>query len=141
MRQKFNLITFGVRDFERSVKFYEGLGWKKSPASMDELALFHLGGMVLSLHPRKALADDATVDEKGSGFSGITISYNAISEKEVDEVMKMVEKLGAKIVKPAQKVYWGGYSGYFSDPDGNLIEVAHNPFWPLDENFNIKLPE
>jgi predicted lactoylglutathione lyase len=141
MRQKFNLITFGVKDFKKSVEFYEGLGWKKSPASMDELALFPLGGMVLSLHPRKALAEDANVDEAGSGFSGLTISYNTTSEKEVDDVLKQVEKLGAKIIKPAQKVYWGGYSGYFKDLDGNLIEVAYNPFWELDENFNIKLPE
>src|SRR4051812_20091787 len=129
MRQKFNLITLGVRDFKRSLNFYEGLGWKKSPASMDEMALFPLGGIVLGLHPRKALAGDACVEEKGSGFSGITISYNATSEKEVDEVLKQVKKLGAEIIKPAQKVYWGGYSGYFRDPDGHLIEVAYNPYW------------
>jgi uncharacterized protein len=142
MRQKLNLITFGVRDFEKSVNFYErGLGWKKSSASMEELALFPLGGMVLALHPRKALAEDANVDEKGSGFSGLTISYNALSEKEVDEVLAQVETLGAKIIKPAQKVYWGGYSGYFKDLDGHLIEVAYNPFWELDENGNIKLPD
>lgn len=142
MRQKLNLITLGVNDFERSLNFYEkGLGWKKSSASMEELALFPLGGIVLALHPREDLAEDATVAVTGSGFSGITISYNAKSEREVDEVMKQVEKLGAKIVKPAQKVFWGGYSGYFSDLDGHLIEVAFNPFWELDENDNLKLPE
>ena len=142
MRQKLNLITFAVEDFEKSVKFYEnGLGWKKSSASVEELALFPLGGIVLALHPRKQLADDATISAAGSGFSGITISYNAKSEQEVDQVMKEVEKLGAKIIKPAQKVYWGGYSGYFKDLDGHLLEVAHNPFWELDENDNLKLPE
>jgi predicted lactoylglutathione lyase len=142
MRQKFNLITFGVRDFNKAVDFYEnGLGWKKSSASVEALALFPLGSMVLALHPRKALAEDAMVDEKGSGFSGITISYNAASENEVDEVLKQVEKLGAKIIKPAQKVYWGGYSGYFKDLDDHLIEVAYNPFWELDANGNIILPE
>ena len=141
MRQKLNLITFGVSDFEKSVAFYEkGLGWKKSSASMDEFALFPLGGMILALHPRKALADDATVSPTGSGFSGITISYNARSEDEVNEVLAKVKSVGATIVKPAQKVYWGGYSGYFKDPDGHLIEVAFNPFWELDENDNIKLP-
>ena len=140
MRQKFNLITFGVADFNRSVDFYEkGLGWKKSPASQDGLALFSLGGIVLSLHPREELAADATVSPVGSGFSGLTISYNATSEQEVDEVLKQVEKLGATIVKPAQKVYWGGYSGYFKDLDGHLIEVAFNPFWELDENGNLML--
>jgi catechol 2,3-dioxygenase-like lactoylglutathione lyase family enzyme len=141
MRQKLNLITLGVSDFERSVNFYEnGLGWKKSSASVEGLALFPLGGMVLALHPREALAEDAMADPKGSGFSGITISYNAKSEDEVNEVLEQVKSAGAKIIKPAQKVYWGGYSGYFADPDGHLIEVAHNPFWELDENDNIKLP-
>ena len=141
MRQKFNLITLGVNDFQKSLDFYEkGLGWKKSSASMADMALFSLGGIVLGLYPRKLLAEDATVNEKGTGFSGITISYNAKSEKEVDEVLKEVEKLGATIIKTAQKVFWGGYSGYFKDLDGHLIEVAHNPFWEFDENDNIKLP-
>ncbi|WP_276369577.1 VOC family protein [Chryseolinea sp. H1M3-3] len=140
MRQKLNLITLGVNDFGRSVAFFEGLGWKKSSASMDGLALFPLGGMVLALHPRQDLADDATINVEGSGFSGITISYNAKSEKEVDDVLQTVKELGATIIKPAQKVYWGGYSGYFKDLDGHLFEVAYNPFWPLDEHDNIVLP-
>ena len=140
MRQKFNLITFGVENFEKSLAFYEGLGWKKSSASMKELALFPLGGIVLALHPRKDLAEDATVSSAGSGFSGITISFNAKSEQEVDDVMSQVEKLGAKIIKPAQKAFWGGYSGYFKDLDGHLLEVAHNPFWDLDEHDNLNLP-
>jgi predicted lactoylglutathione lyase len=141
MRQKLNLITLGVNDFERSVAFFEkGLGWKKSSASVEELALFPLGGIVLALHPRKDLAADATVSPEGSGFSGITLSYNAKSEKEVDEVLEKVKRLGASVIKPAQKVYWGGYSGYFKDLDGHLFEVAHNPFWDLDEQDNLKLP-
>jgi len=141
MRQKLNLITLGVNDFERSVAFFEkGLGWKKSSASVEELALFTLGGIVLALHPRKDLAADATVSAEGSGFSGITLSYNAKSEKEVDEVLEKVKRLGASVIKPAQKVYWGGYSGYFKDFDGHLFEVAHNPFWELDEQDNLKLP-
>ena len=136
-----NLITLGVSDFEKSVNFYEqGLGWKKSPASVEGLALFPLGGIVLALHPRTALAEDVGVDPHSSGFSGLTLSYNARTENEVNEVMAKVKSLGATIVKPAQKVYWGGYSGYFNDLDGHLIEVAHNPFWELDENDNLKLP-
>jgi uncharacterized protein len=142
MRQKLNLITLGVTDFQKSLAFYEqGLGWKKSSASLDDLALFSLGGIVLGLYPRKLLADDATVDDKGNGFSGITISHNAKSETEVDEVLKQVEQLGATISKPAQKAFWGGYNGYFKDPDGHLIEVAYNPFWELDENDNVILPD
>ena len=141
MRQKLNLITLGVNDFSRSVNFFEkGLGWKKSNASVEGLALFPLGGIVLALHPRKDLADDARMPVEGSGFSGITLSYNAKSEQEVDNVMKEVETLGATIIKPAQTVYWGGYSGYFKDLDGHLFEVAHNPFWELDQNDNLILP-
>ncbi|MBP7737643.1 MAG: VOC family protein [Spirochaetes bacterium] len=140
MRQKLNLITLGVNDFERSLDFYEkGLGWKKSAASMDELALFPLGGITLALYPRRALAEDAMADDEKTGFSGITLSYNAKSEKEVDDVMREVSKLGATIVKPARKVFWGGYSGYFRDPDGHLFEVAHNPFWEFDDRDNLKL--
>ncbi|PWU03523.1 MAG: glyoxalase [Bacteroidetes bacterium] len=142
MKQKFHLITLGVADFQRALNFYEkGLGWKKSSASQDDIAFFELGGIVLSLYPRNLLAKDATVDEKGSGFAGLTISYNAETEQEVDEVLKEVEKLGATIVKPAQKVFWGGYSGYFKDLDGHLIEVAHNPYWGFDEKNSLVLPE
>jgi uncharacterized protein len=142
MRQKFNLITLGVDNFEKAIDFYErGLGWKKSSASQEDIAFFQLGGIVLGLYPRKLLAKDATVTEKGSGFSGITISYNAKSEQEVDEVLKEVEGLGATIIKPAQKVFWGGYSGYFKDLDGHLIEVAHNPFWSFDDDDNLILPD
>ncbi len=140
MRQKLNLITLGVRDVQKSIAFYEGLGWKKSAASMDDFALFPLGGIVLALYPRNLLADDATVGEKGEGFTGITFSYNTVSQEEVDSVLAEVQKMGATLVKPAQKVFWGGYSGYFKDPDGNLIEVAHNPFWKLDSNFDVTLP-
>lgn len=141
MRQKLNLITLGVQDFAKAVAFYEqGLGWKRSSASQDDLVLFPLGGIVLALYPRKLLADDATVQDTSAGFAGLTLSYNAKSEQEVNDVLKEVEKLGATIVKPAQKVFWGGFSGYFKDLDGHLIEVAYNPFWQLDQNDNLDLP-
>jgi len=141
MRQKLNLITLGVSDLEKSIEFFEkGLKWKRSSSSTDNLALFPLvGGMVLALYPRKLLAEDAMVEDNPTGFSGITISYNAKSEREVDEVMEEVENLGVKIVKPPQKVFWGGYSGYFEDPDGHLFEVAFNPLWEFDENDNLDI--
>ncbi len=139
MRQKLNLITLGVDGFEKSLNFYEKLGWKKSDKSVDDLALFPLGGITLALYPRQELAKDVTIAYEPSQFSGITISYNAKSEKEVDEVMEQVAKLGGTIIKPAQKVFWGGYSGYFRDLDGYLFEVAFNPFWEMDENDNLKL--
>lgn len=140
MRQKLSIITLGVADFQQSVDFYEkGLGWKKSDKSVDELALFPLGGMVLALHPLQDLAADTTLNYQRSEFYGLTIAYNAKSVQEVDEVMKTVAGLGATIVKPAQNVFWGGYSGYFKDLDGYVFEVAYNPFWPLDENDNLNL--
>lgn len=139
MRQKLNLITLGVLDLEKSVNFYEKLGWKKSKQSVDGLALFPLGGITLALHPRHELAADAAVEDKPTGFSGITLSLNAKSEEEVNAVLIEAEKAGAKIIKSAQKVYWGGYSGYFSDLDGHLFEVAFNPFWELDEQDNLRL--
>jgi catechol 2,3-dioxygenase-like lactoylglutathione lyase family enzyme len=140
MRQKLNLITLGVDDLERSLNFYEkGLGWKKSDKSVDDLALFPLGGITLALYPVKELAADVTLAYAPSRFAGITFSYNAKSESEVDEVLKQVEELGAVIIKPAQKVFWGGYSGYFKDLDGYIFEVAFNPFWEFDENDNLKL--
>ena len=139
MRQKLNLITLGVDDFDKSVDFYEKLGWVKSGKSLDDLALFPLGGIIMALHPRNELEKDTTLQYKPTPFSGLTISYNAKSEKEVDDVMQQVAELGATIVKRAQKVYWGGYSGYFKDLNGHLFEVAFNPFWELDENDDIQL--
>lgn len=140
MRQKFNLITLGVDDFQKSLNFYEnGLGWKKSEKSLDELALFDLGGIFLALHPRTELSKDTTLEYQSTSFSGLTISHNTRSEKEVDEIIGKVEQLGATIVRSAQKVYWGGYSAFFKDPDGYLFEVAYNPFWLLDENDNLVL--
>lgn len=141
MRQKLNLITLGVKDFERSLEFYQkGLGWQPSSASQDDVAFFPMNGVVLALYPRDKLAEDARVSAGGSGFSGITLAYNAKSQEEVDEVLQSVETLGATIIKKAEKVFWGGYSGYFADPDGHLWEVAWNPFWDFDEADNLVLP-
>jgi uncharacterized protein len=139
MRQKLTLITLGVADIPRATAFYEGLGWKKSSEGTDDLILFSLGGMLLSLYPRHLLAEDIGIPERGSGFSGITLAHNTVSEAEVDAVLAEAAKLGGTLVKPAQKVFWGGYSGYFRDLDGHLFEVAYNPFWPLDDQGNVNL--
>lgn len=138
MRQKLNLITLGVQDIRRSVKFYEeGLKWKRAKQSMDDLILYPLGGISLALYPVSALSEDVTIPFQSSDFSGLTFSLNTKSESEVDACMREAEMAGAVIVKNAQKVFWGGYSGYFKDPDGYLFEIAFNPFWELDENDNL----
>lgn len=140
MKQHLHLITLGVRDFEKSKKFYaDTLGWAPASASQDDVAFFQAGGVVLGVYPREKLAEDAITSPEGSGFSGITLAYNAQSEAEVDEIIGELKAKGVKIVKEPQKVFWGGYSSYFADPDDYHWEVAYNPFFPLDENGNLKL--
>lgn len=139
MQQKLHLITLGVENLAVSVRFYEGLGWRRSPKSGGDLVLFPLGGIALALYPRKLLAQDAAVANDRAGFSGIAVSLNMESEREVDAALDEARLLGARIAKPAQKTSWGGYSGYFQDPDGYLFEIAYNPFWDFDERGNLRL--
>jgi uncharacterized protein len=139
MNQHLHLITLGVRDFEKSKAFYvETLGWKIS-RPQEGIAFFQAGGVVLAIYPRKELAEDALTSPEGSGFAGFTLAYNAQSEAEVDEIIRDLKSKGVKIVKEPQKVFWGGYSSYFADPDGYHWEVAYNPFFVFDENGNLKL--
>jgi catechol 2,3-dioxygenase-like lactoylglutathione lyase family enzyme len=139
MNQHLHIITLGVSDLEVSKKFYtETLGWKIS-RPQEGVAFFQAGGVVLALFPRDELAADATVSAEGSGFDGFSLAYNAQSEAEVDEIIADLKSKGVKIVKEPQKVFWGGYSSYFVDPDDHLWEVAYNPFFPFDENGNMKL--
>ncbi len=130
MQPRISMITLGVRNMSRSVQFYEeGLGFPRME-SEPEVAFFTLNGSWLGLYGYDALADDATVPAEGSGFRGVTLAHNVFSEDEVDAVLVQAVTAGATLVKPGQKVFWGGYSGYFSDPDGHLWEVAYNPyFW------------
>lgn len=138
MQPRISMITLGVADLVTSIRFYEtGLGLPRMPlAEAADVAFFPLHGTWLGLYPRAALADDAAVSAAGQGFSGITLAHNLASREEVDEVLAQAVAAGARLVKPAQEVFWGGYSGYFADPDGHLWEVAWNPhFWvgPEDE--------
>ena len=140
MNQHLHIITLGVRDFKQSVEFYtKTLGWKPSSASNEGITFFQAGGAVVALFPREELAKDAVIVPEGSGFSGFTLAYNVQSEAEVDEMIADLKSKGVKIVKKPQKVFWGGYSSYFADPDDNRWEVAYNPFFPFDENGNLKL--
>jgi catechol 2,3-dioxygenase-like lactoylglutathione lyase family enzyme len=140
MNQHLHIVTLGVKDLETSRKFYaETLGWKPAGTSNDDIKFFQAGGVILALFPREELAKDAAVPSEGSGFAGFTLAYNAGSEAEVDETIADLKAKGVKILKEPQKVFWGGYSSYFADPDGNCWEVAYNPFFPFDENGNLKL--
>jgi hypothetical protein len=128
-----SIITLGVRDLKRSAAFYEGLGFAMSAKSDDDIVWFNTGGTVLGLYPWDAMAEDAGVSPEGSGFRGVTLAINLRSEKDVDEYVAKAIQLGAKMIKPPQKVFWGGYSSKFQDFDGHLWEVAYNPFTLVDE--------
>lgn len=136
MKPRISMITLGVLNLEKSVNFYEeGLGFPRMESS-PEVAFFSLNGTWLGLFGREALAEDAKVPPEGSGFESFTLAHNVQTEAEVDEVMAQAVRAGASVVKMPEKVFWGGYSGYFKDPDGHLWEVACNPhFWvgPEDE--------
>ncbi len=141
MEQRISIVTLGVADLVRSREFYERLGWRRSSASSDAIIFFQAGGLALALYPRAELAKDANVASEGHGFPGLTLAYNARTREEVDAVLGEAQKAGATLRKPAQEAFWGGYSGYFSDPDGFLWEVAWNPFFPIAENGALQLPE
>ncbi len=139
MEPRVSLVTLGVADVAKARAFYEALGFTASPASQDTVTFMDAGGVVLGLFGRDALAEDAHVADTGSGFSGVTLAHNVRSEAEVDATLEHAKACGARILKPAQKVFWGGYSGYFADPDGHLWEVAYNPFFPFDEAGRLDL--
>lgn len=133
MKPKISLITLGVYDLQRAIRFYrEGLGLPGHETDSDEVAFFKMEGAWLSLFPREALARDIGIaDEAPSGFSGITLAHNVASQEAVDQMLEQAVAAGAELIKPAEEVFWGGYSGYFRDPEGHYWEVAYNPFMDL----------
>ncbi|MGD9804212.1 MAG: VOC family protein [Hyphomicrobiaceae bacterium] len=137
---RLNLVTLGVHDMARARTFYEGLGFKTSPASQDGVTFFEAGGVILSLFGRSDLAADAAVTDTPTGFAAITLAWNVESEAAVDDVLTRAVNVGARITKPPQRAFWGGYTAYFSDFDGHLWEVAYNPFFPLDTEGRLTLP-
>lgn len=136
------LITLGVADVAKATAFYEALGFVKSKsASQEAVTFFKAGPVVLGLFGREALHEDAQAGDLWNGNGGIAVAQNVASEAEVDAVMATAEDSGARILKPASKTFWGGYNGYFADPDGNIWEIAFNPHWALDEEGRVQLPE
>ena len=141
MEQRLSIVTMGVSDLARSREFYERLGWRRSMAKVEGIVFFQTGGMALALFPRDELTKDANVAAQSQGFQGFSLAYNTRSREEVDAVLAEAKAAGAAILKPAQEAFWGGYSGYFADPDGFLWEVAWNPFFAISEEGAIRLPE
>lgn len=140
MQPHLSLVTLGVTDMPRARAFYEALGFSASRDSNAHVTFFSAGGVAFSLFGRAALAEDAHVSDSAPGFSGIALAHNVTSEADVDRVLAEAVAAGAQLLKPGQKVFWGGYAGYFADPDGHLWEVAHNPFWPMDDAGRVVLP-
>jgi len=137
---RINLVTLGVRDLVVAQAFYEALGYERSAASQEGVAFYQAGGVVLALFGRAALAVDAGIVDAPTGFAVISLAWNVESEAAVDRAMARAAACGARIVKPADRAFWGGYLGYFSDPDGHLWEVAYNPSFPLDAEGRVILP-
>jgi len=141
MEQRLSMVTLGVADLDRARRFYEdGLGWKRAN-DQEGIVFFQLPGAVLGLWSRADLAKEAGLEDSGAGFSGMALAYNARSREEVDAVLAEAEAAGARLLKPAAEMFWGGYSGYFADPDGHPWEVAFNPFWTLDDEGRVSLAE
>lgn len=146
MEQRVSLITLGVKDLSVARKFYlDGLGWQEqSPPSNESVCFIQMNGVVFGLYSLASFAKEtglSPADPATSelGFRGSALAYNTHSKEEVDTTLAEAKASGATIVKPAEEVFWGGYSGYFSDPDGHLWEVAWNPFAALDEEGNFRI--
>jgi uncharacterized protein len=138
MEPRLSLVTLGVSDVARSRAFYEALGFKAARAPEDAVTFFSAGGVILALFGRAALAEDAMIPDSKPGF-GVALAHNARSEAEVEAVLAEAVAAGATLIKSARKAFWGGYSGYFADPDGHLWEVAYNPYFRLDEAGRVAL--
>lgn len=145
MEPRISLVTLGVADITQAADFYGRLGFHRAAASNENVVFMQAGGVVLSLFGRAALAKDACISSEvpgvsaPCGFAGVTIAHNTRTEAEVDAVLAEAVAAGGRLVKAAQKVFWGGYSGYFADPDGHLWEVAHNPFFAMDADGAVRL--
>lgn len=140
MKQTISFVTLGVADLERSRRFYRSLGWRESSGSQAEVAFFQVGNVGFALFGREALAGDAGVAAGGTGFAGFTLAHNVGSEAAVSTALDEAVAAGGRLVKAGEQAPWGGFRGYFTDPDGFLWEVCFNPFFPLDADGFVQLP-
>ena len=137
---RISLVTIGVSDLDRSRAFYDAIGFDRVNDASDGVAFYRTAGAILSLYPLESLADDAQLSPDRTGFSGVSLAINLADQAEVDAALAHAESIGATILKPAETAFWGGYSGYFADPDGHAWEIVYNPHWPLDEHGLAQLP-
>jgi uncharacterized glyoxalase superfamily protein PhnB len=140
VEQRISLVTLGVADLRRARTFYERLGWQGQ--EVQETVFFQAGGMALVLWARDKVAGDAGVEDAGpDGFGGITLAHNVRSRAQVDEVLSAAAKAGAEITQAPRETFYGGYAGFFTDPDGHVWEVAHNPGFLIEPDGAIVLPD
>lgn len=142
MKQYITIATLGVSDIAKATEFYEKIGWKNTKESNENITFMQGHNIVLGLYAHSELAKDANVEienEQLPKFRGVSFAVNKHSEKEVDEFFENAVKCGAKPQKKPEKAFWGGYSGYIADRDGHLWEIAHNPFFKMDKNGQVKL--
>ncbi|MEV7328961.1 VOC family protein [Micromonospora sp. NPDC093244] len=137
MEQRISLVTLGVTDVARAKAFYEQLGWRGQ--EIEETVFFQAGGLAVVLWGRDKLADDAGI--QGPGTGAISLAQNVRSREEVDEVIATASKAGAEVTQPARETFYGGYAGYFTDPDGHLWEIAWNPGFQLGPDGTLTLPD
>ena len=140
MEQRVSLVTLGVRDLRRARTFYEALGWTTRAGPDDDGVFFRTGGMVVALWDRSRLAEDSGVRD-GDGWGGVTLAHNVRSPEEVDQIIATAERSGGDVTRPPGRTSYGGYAGYFADPDGHLWEVAHNPGFTLGDDGSLTLPD
>ncbi len=143
MEPRISLVTLGVADLARARRFYEeGLGWPASPMSNDTIVFFQAGGLIVSLYGLDDLARDANLEKvkDGRAFGGIALSHNLPERGDVDRLLEDARRAGAEVLKPAHDTFWGGYAGYFADPDGHLWEIAWNPHFTLADDGSVLLP-
>jgi predicted lactoylglutathione lyase len=138
-----SLVTLGVSNLARSVAFYEGLGFRRKAQAAEGVGFFQAGACAIAVFPSDELAKDANVALEGMAetFRGVALAWNCCSQAAVNAVIERARGIGAVVRKPARDAFWGGYSGYFSDHDGHLWEVAYNPDFPLSDDGRLSLPE